>query len=84
MFLKSMIPIIKKAMDYKLYNLHTYKGYDGADILKLSFKDPSEMVVIRNHCRSLGHATNTLKDNSLTVLYCIFEPITDIYTLKED
>ena len=84
MFLKAMAPIITKAMAYKLYNIHTYKGYDGADILKLTFKDKEELIVVRDFSRALGFKTNTLKENTLTILYCIFEADTDIYSLKED
>lgn len=81
MYLPAMKPIIMKAMDMDLKNLHTYKGYAGADLLKFTFHDNEQLVVIRDYCRSLGFKTST-KMNDCVELFCIFEVPDDVYALK--
>jgi hypothetical protein len=81
MFVKEMKPIIIKAMSMDLKNIQTCKGYDGANILKLSFSDESAMIAIRDFTRKNGYDTNNDYKNHLD-LFCIFESPTEIYALK--
>lgn len=81
MFVIEMKPIILKAISVNLKNIQTYKGYDGANILKLSFEDESEMMMIRDFVRKHGYETNNDYKNKLD-LFCIFETPEGIYSLK--
>lgn len=81
MFVPEMSPIIMRAMSMNLKNIQTYKGYDGANILKLSFVDESEMIAIRNYAREHGHETNNDYKNKLD-LFCIFEAPDGAYSLQ--
>lgn len=83
MYTREMKPVIIKAMNYKIKNLSTYKGYDGADILKFTFHDNKELLVIRDFCKELKIETN-IKLNDCVELYCVFEAPDDIYPLKFD
>ena len=76
-----MRPIISKAMEYSLYNIKTYKGYKGANLLKISFKEQATMLIIRNFAHSLNIKT-TVKINNKLDLICIFDVPEDIYSLK--
>lgn len=80
MFVKEMKPIIMKSMDMKLKNIQTYKGYDGANILKLSFQDEEEMKLIRDLAREYGRETNNDHKNKLD-LFCVFETPDEVYSL---
>ena len=81
MLTPNIIPVIITAGKYKLTAFKAYQGYAGADILKLTFIDVSEMVIIRDYARSLGHTTS-VKSNAPLVLYCIFDVPDDVYQLK--
>lgn len=83
MFRTEMIPILTKAFSINVLNISTYKGYDGADILKLTFTEESILVIIRDFCRSIGIKTNSKQHNKIYELYCIFEYSDDIYHLKD-
>ncbi len=78
-----MRKIIEKAMDYGLKNIHTYKGYAGADLLKLTFYDNQELLSVRNFCKDRGIDT-AVKLNVELELYCIFENLIpdDVYDIK--
>jgi len=69
-----------KSMDMKLKNIQTYKGYDGANILKLSFQDEEEMKLIRDLAREYGRKTNNDHKNKLD-LFCVFESSDKVYSL---
>ena len=62
-----MMPILTKAFSINMLNISTYKGYDGADILKLTFTEESILVIIRDFCRSIGIKTNSKQ--SMTANY---------------
>ncbi|QOY53678.1 hypothetical protein HUE87_07085 [Candidatus Sulfurimonas marisnigri] len=83
MYNDNMREIIEKSMDYEVKNIHTYKGYEGADILKLTFHDNQELLVVRDYCRSKGIQTS-VKLNKELELYCIYEieKNNEIYPLK--
>ncbi len=81
MYDSRMRPIILKAMDYNIRNLSTYHGYNGAELLKFTFHDNEELVVVRDYCRKLGFET-AVKMNDCVELFCIFEVDEDVYSLK--
>jgi len=83
MFRPEMIPILTKTFSINVLNISTYKGYDGADILKLTFTEESLLIIIRDFCRSSGIKTNSKHHNKIYELYCIFEYSDDIYHLKD-
>lgn len=83
MFRTEMIPILKKAFSIKILNISTYKGYDGADILKFTFTEVDSLIIIRDFCKSISIKTNSKQHNRTYELYCIFEYSDDIYHLKD-
>jgi hypothetical protein len=83
MYQSEMFAVIQKADKYKLKNIHTYNGYDGADILKLSFLHQNEMKAVKAFCKESGIPTDAKfdKPNKEYDLYAIFELADDIYSL---
>ncbi|QOY53051.1 hypothetical protein [Candidatus Sulfurimonas baltica] len=83
MYNDNMRCVIEKSMDYAVKNIHTYKGYAGADILKLTFHDNQELLLVRDHCKSRGIQT-AVKLHKELELYCIYETEKndEIYPLK--
>ena len=82
MYQKEMKPVIIKTLDTNVHNICTYKGYDGADILKLSFHDNQELLMIRQFCKDRKIETATKMIHGDLELYVIFEVPDDIYALK--
>jgi len=83
MFNRQTIPILQLAIQNNVINFSTYKGYDGADILKLEFLDFEKLKKVRTLSRSLGFLDNTLK-GALHELYVISNLPRDIFSLKEE
>jgi len=81
MYIPEMSDVLSKAMKYNLKNIHTYKGYNGADLLKLEFHDNEEMLVIRDYARKQGLEAVT-KTTTNIELFCIYEQNDDVYSLK--
>ena len=89
MYKESMKPVIVRAMGKKLKNFSTYKGYDGADLLKMTFMNDDELVAMRWWLKENKYNAVT-KLNDCIELICIFESPKDengepeIYDLKHD
>lgn len=81
MYTRKMKPIIEFALKYNIKNLSTYKGYNGANLLKFTFHDNEEMLMVRDYTRNVGFET-AVKLNDCVELICIFEEPDDIYQLK--
>jgi len=82
MFVKDMENILIKAMEYDIKDIKTDNGYNGANLLRITFRDLEELKVFRQYICSQDLATNILPYNK-KCLICIFEPNTEIYGLKE-
>jgi hypothetical protein len=84
MFNKNMIQVVKTAMELELKNICTYKGYAGADLLKLSFKRNSELSRMREWLKN-NKFDHVVKLNDCVEIICIFEQTEDeeIYELKD-
>jgi len=83
MFQKDMQPVIIKAMQLPIINFSTYKGYDGADILKVEFRKQNELDVLVKYCRDYN-IKYILDRYTMGIIYCIFEQPDDVYALKID
>lgn len=79
-----MKPCLHFAMELSLLEVRTYRGYKGANILKLSFRaedDADKMVV---YCQGHEKIPKKSLNTSLMVweVYCPYE-LEDIYELKK-
>ena len=83
MYKKEMNPVLQYAIKYSVYDLCTYHGYDGADILKLTFKEREALIAVRDLCNTLHIKTSTSVIDNKHELHCIFEVPDDIYSLKD-
>ena len=77
-----MKPVIKQAINYRLHSLNTSKGYDGADLLRLSFKDNQEMLEFREYLKLTNVKYVSKLHNKLVELICIYEVPNTVYPLK--
>ncbi len=72
MFDKRMAPVIEKAMGTRLKNFSTYKGYKGADLLKMTFIMSEDLVHMR-HWLKINKYDAVTKMNDCVELIVIFE-----------
>lgn len=74
--------MILESLRYKLKNIRTYRGYNGADLLKLVFHDNSEMLRVREFAKKndIKYVSKLNKDE--IELICIYEVPDNIYSLK--
>jgi len=67
-----MKPVIDKAMNLRLKNISTYKGYKGAELLKLTFIVNDDLVHMR-HWLKINKYDAVTKMNDCVELIVIFE-----------
>ena len=84
MFNEKMRPVINRAMTRSLKNVNTYKGYDGADLVKFTFTDNDCLLYMRSYLIKDGY-DQVVKMNDALELIVIFESSIDdsIYEIKE-
>lgn len=77
--------IIQYALDYDINDIHTYSGYKGDLIVKITTKEKDVVLAIRRFALSLGIKEVVVKHN-LALLYEIYCVTADesVYRLKTD
>ncbi|MFA6189713.1 MAG: hypothetical protein WC680_10600 [Sulfuricurvum sp.] len=68
--------IIRFAMDYNIVNVHSYSGYKGDLVVRITVKDKDAVLAIRRFALDLGIKEVVIKENkdlSQYELYCITE-----------
>ncbi len=68
--------IIRFALDYNVVDIHTYSGYKGDLVIRITIKDKEGVVAIRKYALSLGVKEVVIKekkDLKQYELYCITE-----------
>lgn len=78
--------IIRFALNYSIEDIHTYSGYRGDLIVKITTKDKNAVIEIRKFALSLDIKEVVIKQNPGTVqyeIYCITED-ESVYHLKTE
>lgn len=69
--------IIRYALDYNIIDIHTYPGYKGDLVVRITVKDKNDVLAIRRYALSLGIKEVVIKENKDVVQY-------EIYCVTED
>ena len=83
---KEQKQIIRYALDFEIVDLHTYSGYKGDLIVKITTKDRDTVTAVRKFALSLGIDDVIVKQNPALFefeIYCITED-NEVYQLKPD
>lgn len=78
--------IIRFALDYNIFDIHSYPGYRGDLVVRITVKDKTAVLAIRRYALDLGIKEVVIKENkdlSQYELYCITED-EGAYHIKED
>ena len=78
--------IIRFALDYNITDIHTYSGYKGDLVVRITVKDKDVMLAIRKYALSLGIMEVIIKENKNILqyeIYCIAED-EGAYHIKEE
>ncbi|AKF25773.1 hypothetical protein YH65_10530 [Sulfurovum lithotrophicum] len=76
--------MIRRALDFDIMDVRTYRGYKGDLLLEIITMHPEEIESLKKIAEKLGFETVTKKDIiDEYKLFCI-SPATDIYELKTD
>lgn len=78
--------IIQYALDFDISDIHTYSGYKGDLIIKITSKDKNAVIPIRKFAISLGIEEVVIKQNPSIhefEIYCITVD-ENVYHLKPD
>jgi hypothetical protein len=78
--------IIRFALDFEIAEIHTYSGYKGDLIVKVTTKDKDAVIAIRKYALSLGIEEVIVKQNPTFFefeIYCITAD-GEVYHLKLD
>lgn len=83
MFLPDMKTVINYAMGLEILNLHTYRGYKGASILKITADERPQLEKLEEYVKNMGLEIKNDYDISTHqyILFIVFEH-EDIYDLK--
>lgn len=77
--------ILQYALDHEIGDVHTYSGYKGDLIVKITTKEKDTAVAIREFAYSLGVKEVVIKQNPNVVeyeIYCV-TPDENVYGLKK-
>ncbi|MDP3302373.1 MAG: hypothetical protein Q8S36_10455 [Sulfuricurvum sp.] len=69
--------IIRYALDYNIIDVHTYPGYKGDLVVRITVKEKDAMLAIRKQALFLGIKEVVIKENKDVVQY-------EIYCISED
>lgn len=83
--------IIRYALDYSVVDVHSYPGYKGDLVVRITVKDKDAVLKIRRYALDLGIKEVVIKENkdlSQYEIYCVTEDegayhIKDIKTLED-
>lgn len=78
--------IIQYSLDYEIDDIHTYSGYKGDLIVKITTREKNAAVAIRQYALSLGIHEVVVKQNPHLMVFEIYCVTSDdnIYRLKPD
>jgi len=68
--------IIRFALDYSIVDVHSYAGYKGDLVVRITVKDKDAVIAIRRFALDLGIKEVVIKENknlSQYELYCVTE-----------
>ena len=68
--------IIRFALDYSVVDIHTYSGYKGDLVVRITVKEKYAVIAIRKFALDLGIKEVVIKENknlSQYELYCVTE-----------
>jgi len=69
--------IIRFALDYSIVDIHTYPGYKGDLVVRITVKDRDAVIAIRKYALSVGIKEVVIKENKDVVQY-------EVYCITED
>lgn len=69
--------IIRFSLDYNIIDIHTYPGYKGDLVVRITVKEKEAMFAIRKYALSIGIKGVVIKENKDVVQY-------EIYCITED
>lgn len=69
--------IIRYALDYNITDIHTYAGYKGDLVVRITVKDKDAMLAIRKYALSVETKEVVIKENKDVVQY-------EIYCITQD
>lgn len=68
--------IIRFALDYNIVDVHSYTGYKGDLVVRITVKDKDSVLAIRRYALDLGIKEVVIKENKNVAqyeLYCVTE-----------
>lgn len=68
--------IVRFSLDYSIVDIHTYSGYKGDLIVRITTKEKEAVIAIRRYALSLGIKEVVIKENKdlqQYEIYCITE-----------
>lgn len=69
--------IIRYALDHDIIDVHTYNGYKGDLVVRITVKDKDAMLAIRKYALASGIKEVVIKENKDVIQY-------EIYCITED
>jgi hypothetical protein len=72
MYNKDMKSLIKYAIELDIFNIKTFTGYNGGDILSLKTRNKQTTIQIKNYCHKLLITTNIKDKNNEYEVFCEF------------
>lgn len=81
------VKIIRYALDYSIADVHTYSGYKGDLVVRITTKERDAVIAIRRYALSLGIKEVVIKENKDIMqyeLYCITEDEGAYHIKSED
>lgn len=69
--------IIRYALDYNILDIHTYPGYKGDLVVRITVKEKEAMLAIRKQALLFGIKEVVIKENKDVVQY-------EVYCITED
>ncbi|MCL4432641.1 MAG: hypothetical protein M1300_10000 [Epsilonproteobacteria bacterium] len=69
--------IIRYALDYDIIDVHTYNGYKGDLVVRITVKEKDAMLAIRKYALASGIKEVIIKENKDVIQY-------EIYCITED
>lgn len=77
--------IIRFALDYSVVDIHSYPGYKGDLVVRITVKDKEAVIAIRRYALELAIKEVVIKENKDVLqyeIYCITEDL-DAYHIKD-
>lgn len=76
--------IIRYSLDFNIIDVHTYSGYKGDLIVRITTKEKEAVIAIRKYALSLGIKEVVIKQNQHFMqyeIYCVTEDV-GVYHIK--